>query len=155
MRAINRIRPTLPLARFIADSSQFLKGRILAFGFPPFVSRSARAVRVNLARTSGALSAVDSVRICCVKFEFLEGRFTTPLRAKRSRYFVMPTIRLSRTNARGRKRPVGLSTDDSGVIAPTIPEISRPPIPELFRPPVPRLCRPPIPELIRPPVEAA
>jgi hypothetical protein len=35
-------------------------------------------VRVNLARTSGALSAVDSVRICCVKFEFLEGRFTTP-----------------------------------------------------------------------------
>jgi hypothetical protein len=45
--------------------------------------------------------------------------------------------------------------DDSGVIAPTIPEISRPPIPGLSRPPVPELCRPSIPELIRPPVEAA
>jgi hypothetical protein len=28
------------------------------------------------------------------------------------------------------------NADDSGVIAPTIPEISRPPIPELIRPPV-------------------
>ena len=45
--------------------------------------------------------------------------------------------------------------DDSGVIAPTIPEISRPPIPGLSRPPVPELCRPPIPELFRPPVVAA
>jgi NAD(P)-dependent dehydrogenase (short-subunit alcohol dehydrogenase family) len=45
-------------------------------------------------------------------------------------------------------------TDDSGVIAPTIPEISRPPVPGLSRPPVPALCRPPIPELFRPPVEA-
>ena len=45
--------------------------------------------------------------------------------------------------------------DDSGVIAPTIPEISRPPIPGLSRPPVPMLCRPPIPKLIRPAVEAA
>ena len=44
--------------------------------------------------------------------------------------------------------------DDSGVIAPTIPEISRPPIPGLSRPPVPEICRPPIPELIRPPVAA-
>ena len=45
--------------------------------------------------------------------------------------------------------------DDSGVIAPAIPEISRPLIPGLSRPPVPELCRPSIPELIRPPVEAA
>jgi hypothetical protein len=48
-----------------------------------------------------------------------------------------------------------LLDDDSGVIAPTIPEISRPPIPGLSRPPVPELCRPSIPELFRPPVEAA
>jgi hypothetical protein len=37
-----------------------------------------------------------------------------------------------------------LPTDDSGVIALTIPEISRPPIPGLSRPPVPELCRPPV-----------
>jgi hypothetical protein len=45
--------------------------------------------------------------------------------------------------------------DDSGVITPTVPEISRPPIPGLSRPPVPELSRPSIPELFRPPVEAA
>ena len=53
------------------------------------------------------------------------------------------------------KMTVQEQADDSGVIAPTIPEISRPPIPGLSRPPVPELCRPSIPELIRPPVEAA
>ena len=41
--------------------------------------------------------------------------------------------------------------DDSGVIAPTIPEISRPAIPGLIRPPVPEISRPPIPELFRAP----
>jgi hypothetical protein len=40
--------------------------------------------------------------------------------------------------------------DDSAVIAPTIPEISRPAIPGLIRPPVPEILRPPISELYRP-----
>ena len=57
--------------------------------------------------------------------------------------------------AQGHPYLIHLIGDDSGVIAPTIPEISRPPIPGLSRPPVPEICRPPIPELIRPPVEAA
>src|SRR5271157_3549773 len=40
---------------------------------------------------------------------------------------------------RGRQSPFfGIVTDDSGVIAPTIPEISRPAIPGLIRPPVPQ-----------------
>jgi len=49
---------------------------------------------------------------------------------------------------------IGL-VDDSGVIAPTIPEISRPAIPGLIRPPVPEISRPPIPELFRPPAMGA
>jgi hypothetical protein len=53
-------------------------------------------------------------------------------------------------DARYEKVREGGVIDDSGVIAPTIPEICRPGIPGLSRPSVPELSRPPIPELSGP-----